>query len=237
MTSLFLSYAGVDRDAAAQVAAGLTAAGVKIWWDREGIGWGDTWIDKLEQALQHCAGYIILVGPAGIRKWVKAELNVALKRHVEEDLPIFPLLLEGVTPEALPPFLSTFQAQALPDQLPDDEYRALAGRLTAGGPGAASPAGPPMPLDVCPFPGLEAFGEANAQFFVGRHKETLTAVSSLGLGLDGLYRRWLQVEGSSGVGKSSLVRGGLIPAIKKGWAGSVEAGAWQRWRVMEPMRP
>jgi len=32
-------------------------------------------------------------------------------------------------------------------------------------------------------------------------------------GVDGVQRRWLQVEGPSGVGKSSLVRAGLIPAV------------------------
>lgn len=25
--------------------------GVDVWWDREGIGWGDNWIHKIENAL------------------------------------------------------------------------------------------------------------------------------------------------------------------------------------------
>jgi hypothetical protein len=55
------------------------------------------------------------------------------------------------------------------------------------------------------------------RFFFGRQSETLDALRRLGCGLDGVYRRWLQVEGPSGVGKSSLVKAGLIPAIKRGW--------------------
>jgi hypothetical protein len=237
MSSIFLSYAGLDRAVATHVAVGLKETGVNVWWDREGIGWGDNWIHKLEDKLTQCGGYVILVGSSGVRRWVKFELSLAIKRHIEEDLPIFPLLLPGVTPDALPPFLATLQAEPLPEPLADIDYKKLAQRLARGQ--VAHPAGTKagVPLDRCPFPGLEAFGENDTPFFFGRQKETLDAVSCLGLGLDGVYRRWLQVEGTSGVGKSSLIRAGLIPTIKKGWAGSTEAGTWRRWRVVEPMRP
>jgi len=237
MSSIFLSYAGLDREIAAQVALGLQRAGVDVWWDREGIGWGDNWIQKLEDALTQCGGYVILVGSSGVRRWVKFELSLAIKRHIEQDLPIFPLLLPGVTPDSLPPFLATLQAEPLPEQLSDIDYGWLAQRLTRGRADQPASATAAVPSDVCPFPGLEAFGENETQFFLGRQKETLDAVNCLGLGLDGVYRRWLQVEGTSGVGKSSLVKAGLIPTIKKGWAGSTEAGTWRGWRVVEPMRP
>jgi len=62
MSSIFLSYAGLDREIAAQVALGLKGAGVDVWWDREGIGWGGNWIHKIEDALTRCGGYVILVG-------------------------------------------------------------------------------------------------------------------------------------------------------------------------------
>ena len=41
-TTIFLSYAGVDRESAAQVVAGLQAAGVNVGWDLEYIKWGDS---------------------------------------------------------------------------------------------------------------------------------------------------------------------------------------------------
>lgn len=55
-------------------------------------------------------------------------------------------------------------------------------------------------------------------------------------GLDnGRYHRWLQVEGNSGSGKSSLVQAGLLPLVESG-------GLWARtglahWRVLGPMVP
>lgn len=178
MSSIFLSYAGLDREIATQVALGLKGAGVDVWWDREGIGWGDNWIQKLENALTQCGGYVILVGSSGVRRWVKAELSVAIKRHIEQDLPIFPLLLPGVMPDALPPFLATLQAEPLPEKPSEIDYGELAHRLARTVPDHVSLALPPVPSDVCPFPGLEAFGEDNARFFFGRQKETLDAVSS-----------------------------------------------------------
>jgi formylglycine-generating enzyme required for sulfatase activity len=237
MGSIFLSYAGTDREIASRIYAGLTGAGVDVWWDREGIGWGDNWIVTLEDELRKCSAYIILIGQSGVRKWVKAELYLAIKRHFEQELPIFPVLLPGVTPDTMPPFLEIFQAVTLTSDFTEIDYGALAHRLSGAVDAQESESLPAIPNDICPFPGLEAFGEQDARFFFGRQKETLEAVSRLGLGLDGVYRRWLQVEGTSGVGKSSLVRAGIIPAIKKGWAGSADLGSRLSWRVLEVMRP
>jgi len=78
---------------------------------------------------------------------------------------------------------------------------------------------PHFDLTVCPFPGLGAYTEENARFFFGRQSETLDALRKLGMGLNKTYRRWLLVEGPSKIGKSSLVKDGLIPSIKQGWFG------------------
>jgi formylglycine-generating enzyme required for sulfatase activity len=232
---VFLSYAGADRAVAARVVAGLRAAGAHVWWDRDGIGWSDNWIEKLQNTLTECAAYVILVGAGGVRRWVKAELHIATRRHFENDLPVFPILLHGVPPDSLPPFLSIFQAANLPEDLARCDFAELADRLKAV-PAAAEDARPAIDDGTCPFPGLEAFREDDARFFFGRQSETLDALRRLGPGLDGIYRRWLQIEGPSGVGKSSLVRAGLVPAIRRGW---IEEGDAQirRWRVAPPLRP
>ncbi|SBT04893.1 Formylglycine-generating sulfatase-like enzyme (fragment) [Candidatus Accumulibacter aalborgensis] len=49
------------------------------------------------------------------------------------------------------------------------------------------------------------------------------------------YCRWLQIEGSSGTGKSSLVNAGMRPMIEQGalWART----GFERWRVLGPMMP
>jgi tetratricopeptide (TPR) repeat protein len=72
-----------------------------------------------------------------------------------------------------------------------------------------------------PFPGLRPFEAEEDHLFFGREKE-----------IDELLRRlrschFLSVIGSSGSGKSSLVRSGLIPALYSGYM--VKAGS--SWRV------
>jgi WD40 repeat protein/DNA-binding winged helix-turn-helix (wHTH) protein len=63
-----------------------------------------------------------------------------------------------------------------------------------------------------PYPGLAAFTEADAEFFFGREAE----VAQLWRKLTG--RRLLAVIGPSGVGKSSFVRAGVLPAAPEEWA-------------------
>ncbi len=77
--------------------------------------------------------------------------------------------------------------------------------------------------EECPFRGLAAFGEGDARFFFGRSAEIRTAL--------GLLEKWplLAVIGPSGVGKSSFVHAGLVPAIRG------TPGNWQV-RVLRPGR-
>jgi WD40 repeat protein/transcriptional regulator with XRE-family HTH domain len=65
-----------------------------------------------------------------------------------------------------------------------------------------------------PFKGLRAFAEADAENFFGR--ETLIQQLLARLGEGGDLSRFLAVIGPSGSGKSSVVRAGLIPALRRG---------------------
>jgi hypothetical protein len=213
----------------------LGAEGVEVWWD-EHIDWGDNWIEALEAALTDATAYVILVGTSGINHWVKVELQVALRRHVEHDLPVFPLLLPGIAPDDLPPFLATVQVRALPLDPAQGNFAALAERLNRA-PDTAQRA-PSLDTGRPPFPGLEAFQGEEAPFFFGRQVETLRALQRFGPTPFGAYNRWLQGEGASGTGKSSLVRAGLLPTITRGWLGEDEQrGSRTAWRIAAPLRP
>jgi hypothetical protein len=219
MGSIFLSYAGTDRDTATRLNHGLTAAGVeRIWQDVDQIHPGDNWIDTLQDALQQCSAYVILLGSGGVKNWVKAELGIAIKRHFDSNggFPIYPLLLPSVTPEDLPPFLSLFQAERLPAELTADDYRRLAQSLASTREVAQSAEPAAIASNICPYPGLEAYDENTARFYFGRQRETLEALALFGRTRDGSYRRWLQIDGPSGCDKSSLVKVGMIPAIRRG---------------------
>jgi WD40 repeat protein/DNA-binding winged helix-turn-helix (wHTH) protein len=69
--------------------------------------------------------------------------------------------------------------------------------------------------DRSPYPGLAAFTEEDAEFFFGREVEVERMWRKL------TSRRLLAVIGPSGVGKSSFLRAGVIPARPAGWGALV----------------
>jgi len=72
-------------------------------------------------------------------------------------------------------------------------------------------------LGLCPYKGLNFFDEADADLFVGRENLTAKLLDRV-LGLvsptESDSARFLAVIGASGSGKSSLVRAGLVPALR-----------------------
>ena len=88
---------------------------------------------------------------------------------------------------------------------------------------ATGATGAATPFDVVrnPYVGLRSFQESDADVFFGRDrliKEMLTR-----LGEASMRSRFLAVVGASGSGKSSAVRAGLVPALRRGGVdGSVD---------------
>ena len=81
-------------------------------------------------------------------------------------------------------------------------------------------------IDRNPYKGLRAFGEADAPDFFGRDQLTSQLVARLRE--TGRGHRLLAVVGPSGSGKSSAVRAGLIPAMRRG-----DAPGSEHWFVVE----
>jgi hypothetical protein len=79
--------------------------------------------------------------------------------------------------------------------------------------------------DACPYRGLSAFGENDARYFFGRSDEVRGAFAQLS--------QWplLAVVGPSGVGKSSFVHAGLVPALR------ASGGEWQVWSLRPGRQP
>src|SRR6185503_19768489 len=81
-------------------------------------------------------------------------------------------------------------------------------------------------IPVNPFPGLRPFEFEESHLFFGRDGQ-------VGKSIDKLSRpRFVAVTGTSGSGKSSLVRAGLLPALRSGLL--KEAGSKWRIAVMRP---
>jgi WD40 repeat protein len=79
---------------------------------------------------------------------------------------------------------------------------------------------------VNPFPGLRPFEFDESHLFFGRDGQSEQLIAKLG------HKRFLAVVGTSGSGKSSLVRAGLLPTLLGGFL----TGAGSDWRIAI-MRP
>jgi WD40 repeat protein/energy-coupling factor transporter ATP-binding protein EcfA2 len=77
-----------------------------------------------------------------------------------------------------------------------------------------------------PFPGLRSFSQDESELFFGREGQSDELARKLG------QSRFVAVVGTSGSGKSSLVRAGLLPSLEGGCL--VKAGS--NWRIVD-MRP
>ncbi|MBL8296122.1 MAG: hypothetical protein JNN08_30040, partial [Bryobacterales bacterium] len=77
-----------------------------------------------------------------------------------------------------------------------------------------------------PYPGLRSFETHESVLFFGREEHTRELLDRLAL------NRFLAVIGTSGSGKSSLVRAGLLPVLYRGYL----VGTGSRWRIAI-MRP
>jgi DNA-binding SARP family transcriptional activator/WD40 repeat protein len=106
---------------------------------------------------------------------------------------------------------------------PGGEIRRLEQRISAGERIAAR--GPPT---TCPYKGLAVYAADDADRFFGRERLVDRLVARL------IERRLVAVVGASGTGKSSLVRAGLIPAVR---GGAIPGLPWSTTVVSPGARP
>ncbi len=70
---------------------------------------------------------------------------------------------------------------------------------------------PPVNLPKAPYVGLRPYAEKESAIFAGRREQTDNLCHQLA------KSRFLAILGESGVGKSSLLRAGLVPLLKEGY--------------------
>jgi WD40 repeat protein/class 3 adenylate cyclase len=151
-------------------------------------------------ALNLAARLCALAGPAEI---LASREVVHLARRVEGVTQVDrgPVRLKGLVE---PVHVIRLRAEA-EDAAEDTAFRRALGpsaaRLVPAVPGVMVPN---------PYKGLRAFEEGDAPDFFGREELTKQLVARLG------ETRFLAVVGPSGSGKSSVVRAGLIPALRRG---------------------
>ena len=225
---VFFSYATADHAAVERVARALHDRGIRVFLDRWYLAPGLPWPQALERTLAACKAVAVFIGAEGLGPWQQRERDLALDRQGREPgFPVIPVLLTTADPGL--GFLRLNTWIDLTKGLDDAEALLLLAAAIRGE--------PPGPLHlqqstavraaVCPYRGLRPFREEDEPFFFGRavFSETLTATA--------LRQSFVAVVGASGSGKSSVVRAGLLPRLRRG-AGTL---VWDALTLVPTDRP
>ena len=222
MSSIFLSHSSQDNTIAGQVKARLEQWGhrsVFLDFDPEhGIPAGREWEKELYAKLRECRAVIILCSHASMAsRWCFAEITHAKALGK----PVFPIKIDD---SKVDPILTDKQIVDATAGWDEACRRLEKGLLAAG----------LDPKDLFdwdhrrpPYPGLAAFQEQDAVIFFGRNKEIRDGQALLNRLQQFGGPRLTLLLGASGSGKSSLMRAGLLPRLKRD----------QRWAVIDPFRP
>jgi WD40 repeat protein len=223
MTRIFVSYSRDDGSAVEAVFDALLRNGYADVFaydvDGRGIGLGEEWHPALMAEARTCDVVVVLTGPASIASQRCAEeITVALERAMPAQA--FELVVAGTSGN---PLLADRQRLTLTGRV-DRLDRLVAALAEAGFEPSQR-----MPRVESPYPGLRAFDADDAAYFHGRDELTKQIVDRL----DGstLTGGAMAVLGPSGVGKSSLVRAGVIARLRAG------RGLQNRWFVCDPFTP
>jgi len=209
MYDLFMSYHWLDRVAVEEVARSLRDRGIKPFLDRWYLVPGRSWVGTLEKELANCKAVAIFIGPQGMGRWQQREREYALDRQTrDENFPVIPVLLPGADPALGFLSLNTWidlqkgttreaienLAAAMRGETVDPDQDGRFGSETSA---------------MCPFRGLRPFREEDQPFFCGR--DAFTGILEAAVEKSSL----VAVVGASGSGKSSVVRAGLIPRLRR----------------------
>jgi hypothetical protein len=221
LSAIFISHSSRDSTAANELRDWLEGQGFRslfLDFDPElGIPAGRHWEQELYRQLRFCQAVIVLCSPHSMSSdWCFVEITHAraLGKH------IFPL---RIAPCTLRPPLSELQVVEAVAELPAAHERLLHGLRMAG---LDSPA--IWDGTRAPYPGLMAFQERDAAVFFGRDSDVRAALDALNRLRRFGETRLLICLGASGSGKSSLIRAGVLPRLKRDP---------DTWLCLAPFRP
>jgi WD40 repeat protein len=217
LKKVFISYSRRNLNVVERLARDLQDAGLEVWVDFRKIKGGEAWRQAIYNGIDESEFVIAcLSASAAESEWVRRELEIAQQQKKL----IIPVMLERAFEviEQYPETKVLLDVQII--NFADLNYERAFPTLLSSLPGREATANyddiDPS-LIPNPFKGLESFQETDNDFFFGRGELVDKAVVRLSAIVnDNEDARFMAFVGASGSGKSSLVRAGLIPAIRAG---------------------
>ena len=154
-------------------------------------------------------GFLLFELLTGKKPYPDASVGALIHHHLNDNLPSV-VAFEPALPLAVDEVLQRATAAEPSERFATVSELQLALNHALQG-GIAESTAPIVPqIEGNPYKGLHAFQEADAETFFGRNALTQQLLNHL------QDSRFLAVIGPSGSGKSSVVKAGLLPALRKG---------------------
>jgi hypothetical protein len=210
MARLFISHSSRNNDRAVQVRDWLAANG----WDdifldldpERGIVAGQRWKEALQKAAYRCEVVLALVSEEWLASgWCKSEIDAA--RLMGKKIIV---ALIGIDKARVPLDLSDEQWLDLAGD--PNGYRRLKEGLKRAG---LDPSSFALEPGRRPYPGFACLEEKDAAVFFGRDAQIVRGLDELRRMSRAGVERLLVILGASGSGKSSFLRAGLWPRLKR----------------------
>jgi WD40 repeat protein len=224
VSAIFISHSTQDKAIALRVLGRLGGQGYRsVFVDSDpesGIKAGRDWERELYRNLKLAGAVVVLCSPASMAsRWCIVEIAQAKALGKA----IFPVVISECNVDALLTRLQVIDAIKLGEE---EACRHLIDSLRIAG------LDPKDSFDWKherpPFPGFLCFDEEDAGIYFGRTEEVRQVIEKLTQLQRQDEPRLLVLVGSSGSGKSSLARAGVLPRLRKDGS---------RWAVVAPFRP
>jgi WD40 repeat protein len=238
VSKIFISHSSANNAAGLALAAWLDRNG---WGEHfldvsvaRGLSPGERWQEALKAAADRCQVVVFVISPAWRdSRWCLAEFLLAKQLGKTS----FGVLVEATPLETLPSEMTaewqlcdlvagaereSFRV-ALDPVVPETEVsfattgleRLRLGLQKAGLDPSTFLWPPPGDPERAPYRGLRALDEADAAVFFGRDADVVRGLDELRGMRERGVKRMLVILGASGAGKSSFLRAGLLPRLKR----------------------
>ena len=214
MADIFISHSSRDSTIAEAIGQRIRRERPtwSLFYDRDGIRAGQKWQPRLRQELQGARVVLAVLTRDWLASpWCFAEAVTAAFRGKD----FVGVEAEDLSPEDLgraPPIVAEHQRVRLRDG-DEQAWREVLDALDRSG--LDPDEWFPIPEGVGPYPGLVAFDEKDAGVFFGRKQETTDYLDRLNTLRAPDRSQVLVISGGSGSGKSSLLRAGLLPRLRR----------------------